>query len=115
MNKEKFIQYLAKENRRPQKHYQEAITEIFAGIQYQLKEGKRLHFLGFGTFYTRMKKASKGFNIKTKQKMDIPEMRLAGFKVGNVLKRAVKGKKLPEKKGIMSKIASFGKKKDHKK
>jgi len=42
-------------------------------------------------------------------------MRLAGFKVGNVLKRAVKGKKLPEKKGLMSKIASFGKKKDHKK
>ncbi|SRR6266849_4055411 len=115
MNKEKFIQYLAKKNRRPQKHYNEAITEILEGIQDQLKEGKHLQFIGFGTFYTRIKKASKGFNIKTKQKIDIPELRQAAFKVGSVLKRAVRGKKLPEKKGIMSKIASFGKKKNSKK
>ena len=110
MNKEKFIQYLSKKNRRPQKHYQEAIVEILAGIQDQLKEGKRVHFLGFGTFYTRIKKASKGFNIKTKEKIDIPEMRLAGFKVGEVLKRSIKGKKLSEKKGIFSKIKRLRKK-----
>src|ERR1041385_1896862 len=103
LNREKFTQYLSKKNRRPQKHYQDAITEILAGIQDQLKEGKHVHFLGFGTFYTRIKKASKGFNIKTKERMAIPEMRLAGFKVGQVLKRSVKGKKLSEKKGIFSK------------
>jgi len=111
MNKEKFIQYLSKKNRRPQSHYREAITEILAGIQDQLKEGKRLQFIGFGTFYTRIKQASKGFNIKTRQKADIPEMRLAGFKVGNVLKRSVKGKKLSEKKGFLSNIPGLRKKK----
>ena len=114
-HKQTFIRYLAKKNRRPQHFYQTAFTEILDGIQDQLKEGKRLQFPGFGTFYTRIKKPSKGFNVKTKEKIDIPEMPLAAFKVGNVLKRAVKRKKLSEKKGIMSKIASFGKKKESKK
>ncbi len=110
-HKQAFIRYLAKKNRRPQHFYHTALTEIFDGIADQLKEGKRLQFPGFGTFSTRTQKARKGMNIKTKQKIDIPEMRLASFKVGNVLKRAVRGKKLPEKKkGLISKIASFGKK-----
>ena len=111
MNKETFIRYLAKKNRRSQHHYDEAITEILEGIKDQLKAGKHIHFLGFGSFYTRIKKASKGFNIKTKEKMNIPEMRLAVFRAGAVLRRAVKTKNLPEKQGLMSKITSFGKKK----
>jgi DNA-binding protein HU-beta len=111
INKETFVRYLAKKNRRTQHHYNEAIVEILEGIKDQLKEGKHVHFLGFGTFYTRVKKSSKAFNIKTKQTMDVPEMRLAAFRVGNVLRRAVKTKKLPEKHGLMSKITSFGKKK----
>ena len=111
IHKQAFIRFLSKKNRRPQQHFNEALTEILDGIKDQLKEGKRLQFPGFGTFYTRTQKARKGMNIKTKQKIDIPEMRLASFKVGNVLKRAVRGKKLPEKKkGLISKIASFGKK-----
>ena|SRR2546421_75366 len=100
IHKQAFIRYLAKENRRPQHFYQTALTEFFDGIQNQLKEGKRVQFPGFGTFYTRKQKARKGINPKTKVKIDIPEMRLAGFKVGDVLKRAVRGKKLPEKKKV---------------
>jgi DNA-binding protein HU-beta len=108
MNKETFIAYLSKKNRRPQSHYREALAEILEGIQDQLKAKKHIRFIGFGTFYTRVRKATTGRNIKTKQKIQIPEMRQAAFQVGAVLRKAVRGKQKPEgkkKKGL------FGRKK----
>lgn len=110
MNKDNFIQYLSKKNRRPQKHYQEAIAEILAGIQDQLKEGKRIRFIGFGDFYTRVVKAHTGINPKTKAKIDVPENRYPAFKVGDVLTRAVIKKQPLQKKGILSKIPGLRKK-----
>jgi len=108
MNKETFIAYLSKKNRRPQSHYREALAEILEGIQDQLKAKKHIRFIGFGTFHTRVMKARKGINPKTRQKIELPEIRLAAFKVGAVLRKAVRGKQKPEgkkKKGI------FGRKK----
>ena len=105
MNKEAFIQYLSKKNRRPQSHYREAVAEILDGIQDQLKVGKHIHFLGFGGFYTRVRKATTGRNIKTKEEIKIPEMRLAAFRVGAVLRKAVRGNPRPEgkkKRGFFS-------------
>ena len=103
MNKETFIDYLSKKNRRPKSHYREALAEILDGIQDQLKAGKYIHFLGFGRFHTRISKAREGINPKTRQKIQIPERRLAAFYVGTVLRRAVRGKQKPEgkkKKGL---------------
>ncbi len=93
MTKEQFIRYLAKKNRRPRTHYRTALTEIFTGLQDQLVQGKDVRFLGFGTFYTRMKKAGTGRNFKTKQKMEYKPVRLAAFRVGSLLKQAVRRKK----------------------
>src|SRR6266571_5007780 len=100
MYKEELIAYLSTKNRRPQHFYHPALNEILAGIQDQLKQGKKVHFIGFGTFYVRYIKTSKEF----------PEIPVVSFKAEEKLRKSVKRKKLPEKKGIMSKIASFGKK-----
>src|SRR5579859_1357792 len=98
MHKEQLIKHLAKKHRRPQHYYQEAINEIFAGIQEQLAQGKHVTFIGFGTFYTGMRPASEIRNFKTKQKMKIGPVRLAKFRAGRNLKQAVRRSKGAQEK-----------------
>jgi DNA-binding protein HU-beta len=104
MTNSAFIKKLAAKNRRPQRHYQEAIQEILDELQEQLKEGGKVQFIGFGTFYTRIRKAGTALNFKTKQKMKTAEVRLASFRPGKTLKHAVRKKGLidsllPKKRG----------------
>ena len=93
MHKQAFIRSLAKKNRRPQRYYQEALTEILDGLTEQLKAGKEVQFLGFGTFLTRKHKGGTGINFKTKKPVAYKEFRKAAFKPGNVLKHAIRRKK----------------------
>jgi DNA-binding protein HU-beta len=99
MHKEAFIKSLSKKHRRPQQVYRDALSEILAGIQEQLREGKTIQFMGFGTFYTRLRKAGKARNFKTKQLIQTPAVRLSAFRPGAVLKRMVRGKQ-DKKSGI---------------
>jgi DNA-binding protein HU-beta len=108
MHKGDLIKHLSKKYRRSQKHYQEALNEILEGITDQLKQGKPVHLLGFGSFYTRIRKPSKSRNFKTQELITTPELRLADFRPGKLLKQAVRkkeqagGKK--SKKGLLSRF-----------
>jgi len=93
MYKQELTKYLAKKNRRPQRYYQEALTEILDGIKEKLADGKNVQLKGFGTFNTRLHKGGKGMNFKTKQKMEYKAVRLVTFRVGSLLKQAVRRKK----------------------
>src|SRR4051812_8202502 len=93
MHKEELIRYLAKKHRRSQQYYREALSEILDGIQEQLAKGKSIHFMGFGSFYTRMKKGGKAHNFKTNKPMEYKAVRQVAFRVGNLLKQAVRRKK----------------------
>jgi DNA-binding protein HU-beta len=93
MNKEELIKYLSKKHRRPQSHYQEAITEIFDGIKHHLAEGKVFQLLGFGTFYTRIRQGGKGLNFQTNKPIEYKAVRIAAFRPGALLKKAVRRKK----------------------
>jgi len=93
MYKIEFIKQLAKKHRRPQRFYHDALNEILKGVQEQLAAGHTLHLPGFGIFYTRMRKASKGLNFKTKKEMQVKPRRLAQFRPGTLLKQAVRKKK----------------------
>ncbi len=108
MHKEELVKQLSKKYRRSQKHYQEALTEILEEITDQLKQGKPVHLLGFGSFYTRMRKPSTGRNFKTKEPLTIPEVRLAAFRPGKLLKQAVRKKEQSgskkTKKGLLNRF-----------
>ena len=108
MHKEDLVKHLSKKYRRPQKHYQEALTEILEGITDQLKQGKPVHLLGFGSFYTRMRQPGRGRNFKTNERITIPEVRLAAFRPGTLLKQAVRMKAQPgtkkTKKGLLNRF-----------
>ena len=93
MQKEAFIKHLAKTYRRPKRHYQEALTEIFDEIRKKLVDGKDVRLIGFGTFYTRMHPGGKGRNFKTGKTMEYKPVRLVEFHAGDILKKAVRRKK----------------------
>jgi DNA-binding protein HU-beta len=93
MTKEELIKRLAKRNRRPQQFYRDALNDLLDGIQEQLALGKDVSFLGFGTFYTRMKKGGKGMNFKTKKPVEYKPIRQAAFRPGAILRQAVRRKK----------------------
>jgi DNA-binding protein HU-beta len=101
-----FIKQLARKKHRPQKYYRTALTEILAELQVRIKEGNRVIFPGFGTFYTRVKKAGTATNFKTKQRVRTPEVRIAQFRPGEILKQAVRKKSL-----INSLLPKIGRKK----
>jgi DNA-binding protein HU-beta len=92
MHKQDFIHSLAKKNRRPQKFYEDALTEILTGLKEELAKGKSVTFLGFGSFYTRLRKPGTGRNFKTNERITIPEVRLVDFRPGKLLKQAVRTK-----------------------
>jgi DNA-binding protein HU-beta len=93
LHKQELIRQLAKKHRRPQEHYQTALTNILDSIQEHLAEGREVILTGFGTFYTRTKKGGRGLNFKTKKPMDYKAVRQAAFRPGAILKQAVRRKK----------------------
>ena len=93
MHKEELIAHLAKKHRRPQDYYRVALRDILEATQHFLSQGKAVHFMGFGSFYTRVKKAGKGFNFKTKKPVEYKAVRQAAFHAGDLLKKAVRKKK----------------------
>lgn len=91
-----FIKGIAQKNRKPQKSqqlYNEVLKDLLTHIKQQLALGREVRFPGFGVFYTRVRKASKGRNFKTKKVIDVPAIRIPAFRAGALLKRAVRKKK----------------------
>lgn len=64
----------------------DAITEA---IIDSLAEGKKVSFLGFGSFEPRDRTARKGLNPKTGEIIKIPAKRVSVFKAGKLFKDRV--------------------------
>ena len=62
-------------------------------IEGALAAGERVTFSGFGTFYTSQRKAGRVRHVRTGRHVAVPARRVAAFRVGDVLKRAVAGKR----------------------
>ena len=70
-----------------------ALDELLDGIRNELAQGRKVQFLGFGTFYTRIHKGGKGLNFKTKKPVEYKAVRIPAFRPGSLLKKAVRRKK----------------------
>ena len=62
-----------------------------ATLQAALAAGERVTFPGFGTFYTSERQAARVRSVRDGRQMTIPARRVAAFRIGEVLKRAVAG------------------------
>ena len=94
MYKTDLIRTVAKDTRVSQRIVRDVVTSSLATITQTLRQGQAVVLPGFGTFYTKERKAGQVRHIRTGEVLDIPAMRQADFRTGELLRRAVrKGKR----------------------
>jgi DNA-binding protein HU-beta len=95
MYKTELAKKVAGETRLSQRAVSEVINATLATIQRALSHGHKVTLLGFGTFYSRHQKEGKVRSVRTGEVVTLPARQVAAFRVGDVLKKAIrKGKKL---------------------
>jgi DNA-binding protein HU-beta len=93
MTKAEFVAKVAGRTQNTNKDIEEALNGILAQITEELVSGNEVPFIGFGTFSVSTRAARTGRNPSTGAAIQIPETKVASFKVGATLKAAVAGKK----------------------
>jgi DNA-binding protein HU-beta len=90
MTKEELVSKIAKEAKVTKAQANTAISSFFTGVTTSLKKGKKVSFVGFGTFSVAKRKARMGRNPQTGAPIRIAASRVPKFKAGKALKDAVK-------------------------
>jgi DNA-binding protein HU-beta len=90
MYKTDIVRTVAKETRLSQRIVDDVLTETLAMITQSLRDGQTVVLPGFGTFYTKERQPSTVRHIRTREVIDIPALRQADFRVGEVLRQAVR-------------------------
>lgn len=85
------IRRVARETGLSQRAARQVLDSSLRTVQAALAAGERVTLPGFGTFYTSDRRGGRVRSIRTGQQIDIPARRVAAFRVGAVLKRAVAG------------------------
>ena len=90
MSREELIQKIAREAKVNKTQADKALRATLEGITSSLKKGKRVSFVGFGTFTVGKRKARMGRNPQTGETIRIAAARVPKFRAGKQLKDAVK-------------------------
>jgi nucleoid DNA-binding protein len=90
MSKEELISKIAKEAKVTKVQAHKAMSVFFDGVTSSLKKGKKVSFVGFGTFSIAKRKARTGRNPQTGAPIHIAASKVPKFKAGKQLKDAVK-------------------------
>ncbi len=97
MYKTDLIRSVAKETRLSHRIVDDVLRASLETITQALRDGQTVVLPGFGTFYTRERKAGTVRHIRTGEPLAIPAMRQADFRTGELLRRAVR--KAPRQRG----------------
>jgi DNA-binding protein HU-beta len=89
MNKLDLIATVAQETDISKAKATEVVEAVFGAIEKSLKQKEEVRLVGFGTFVTAAREASKGRNPRTGEEIDIPASTSVRFKAGKTLKDAV--------------------------
>src|SRR5690349_8121777 len=98
MYKTDLIRKVANETRLSQRIVAEVLGTSLEEVQAALAKGEKVNLLGFGTFYTRLHPAGTVRHIRTGEAVEVPESTRVGFRVGELLKKAVASPK-PRRRG----------------
>jgi len=90
MTKEEMINKMAKDAGINKRQAADALNSFFDNVKTNLKRGRKVSFVGFGTFNVAKRKARMGHNPQTGEKIRIPATKVPQFKAGKALKEAVK-------------------------
>ncbi|MFT8718294.1 HU family DNA-binding protein [Acetobacter sp.] len=89
LNKQELVSVVADDVDLPKAKAAEVVDAVFSAIEKALKNGQEVRLVGFGSFVTAHRKATKGRNPRTGEEIDIPASTSVRFKPGKTLKDAV--------------------------
>ena len=90
MTKADLISKMAKDAKITKVAAGKALNSVIEGITKAWKKSDSVTLVGFGTFSVSRRKARKGRNPQTGKEIKIPARKVAKFKAGTDLKKAVK-------------------------
>ncbi len=93
MDKTALVRRVARKTGLCQRVVAQVLNASLETVQQTLAAGERVSVPGFGTFYTSQRQAGRVRSVQTGRQIEIPARRVAAFRVGEVLKRAVAGKR----------------------
>jgi len=86
MNKVELVAEIAKKAGISQKDAAAALKAFTDTVEAQLKKGKKVQLVGFGTFEVSKRAARTGRNPQTGEEMKIPASKTPKFKAGKAFK-----------------------------
>jgi len=90
MTRDEVITGVAQKCETSKKLAAEFVNAFLEQITEGLSEGKKVSFVGFGTFEVRHRNERKGINPQTREPIIIPARNVPVFKAGKNLREAVK-------------------------
>ena len=90
MNKGELIDVIAENTGVTKKQADATLSAAIETIVDTVSSGKKVVFVGFGSFEARDRKAREGRNPKTGEKISIPATRVPAFSAGKDFKEKVK-------------------------
>ena len=88
--KKDIVALIAKDVGRPQGEVKKVLDRYIDSVLLSLRKGEKVTIKGFGTFSVGKRQARIGRNPQTGKAIKIADARIATFKPGIALKRAVK-------------------------
>lgn len=89
MNKAQLVDAIAKKTGESKASTERGLNAALEAITKELKKGKSVQLVGFGTFSVKKRAARAGVNPATGQKIKIKAKKVPAFKAGAKLKGAV--------------------------
>ena len=89
MNKSELVAAMAEKSGLSKKSCEAALDVFVGSITDALKNGGKVHLVGFGTFEVKERAARLGRNPRTREPVNIPASKQPTFKPGKVLKKTV--------------------------
>ncbi len=90
MNKTELIAAIAAKAELSKKDAEKALVAFTESVVEELKKGKKVQIVGFGTFEARQRAARMGINPQDKKAIEIPASVVPAFKAGKAFKDALK-------------------------
>ena len=90
MSKQDLVNLIANKASLTKKDSEKALEGFIEGVKAELKKGKSVTLVGFGTFSVSKRSARQGRNPQTGATINIPARKVPVFKAGKGLKDAVR-------------------------
>ena len=89
MNKSELVDSIAEQSGLSKAQAEKALAATIETVTDTLRKGNSISLVGFGTFSVKDRAARTGRNPQTGEPIQIKAAKVAGFKVGKLLKTAV--------------------------